>query len=274
MKLFAVLLGTAALLASAEVAPDCSLGAGWTQHGPNRTYEGDNLYEYMNGNSEGYFIYGFVKMKGVTCRKGEDTIHVDISEFADSESAYGMFTANRDARLAAEQFGQVAPRKAIVVKDKYFLEIAAEPDKDHSAVLGELMKALETKVPGEPRLPAAVSWFAPEGMSVGFPRLVPQSVLGIGALKRGYVAQYENKARAFVVREATADSAKAVLEKIRGRFADTADAGIGDGGFTVSDKYLGRLAMFRKGQFIAGYVGVPEGLEPAALAQALGERVR
>jgi hypothetical protein len=37
------------------------------------------------------------------------------------------------------------------------------------------------------------------------PRLVPESVLGIRILKRGYVAQYDF-GKAFVVREASTDS--------------------------------------------------------------------
>ena len=80
------LLAAAGLTLAAAELPDCSLAPGWEQHGPRRAYEGDNLYEYMDGNSEGYFIYGFVKMNGVSCTKGGDTIHIDVSEMADPES--------------------------------------------------------------------------------------------------------------------------------------------------------------------------------------------
>lgn len=52
MSLLAVLFSTAA--AASFPAPDCSRGPGWTQSGPARTFEPDTLFDYMNGNSEGY----------------------------------------------------------------------------------------------------------------------------------------------------------------------------------------------------------------------------
>ncbi len=33
-----------------------------------RYYTADNLYEYMDGNSEGYFSYNFQNMHGITCK--------------------------------------------------------------------------------------------------------------------------------------------------------------------------------------------------------------
>ena len=237
----------------AVVAPACSLFPGWKQDGPARGYEGKSLFEYMDGNSEGYYAYGFVRMSGVTCVRGEDKIIADISEMADPEMAYGMFTANRDVTgpvLPIGSGGQIVPRKLIFAKGKYYVEVAAEPDKDHSAALGQLAKALEAFVPGEAYKPAAAQWF-PAAQSV---RLVPQSVLGIGLLKRGYVAQYEN-AKGFVVTEASPESARAVFSKLKVRFPDAKPFALGDEAFEVNDKYLGHFVAFRHGVHIAGSTG-------------------
>jgi hypothetical protein len=48
-------------------APDCSFVPGWTQQGEVCSYDAETLFDYMNGNSEGYFVYGFTLMKGVIC---------------------------------------------------------------------------------------------------------------------------------------------------------------------------------------------------------------
>ena len=45
---------------------------GWTQQGAARSYIADNLFEYMDGNAEGYLLYGFQTMHGVTCEQGGD----------------------------------------------------------------------------------------------------------------------------------------------------------------------------------------------------------
>ncbi len=45
-------------------------------------------------------------------------------------------------------------------------------------------------IPGEAKLPTLLTWFPTEQLDETTLRLVPQSVLGLGILKRGYVAQY------------------------------------------------------------------------------------
>ena len=36
------------------------------------------------------------QMQGVTCKSGENTLVIDISEMVDADAAYGIFSANRD----------------------------------------------------------------------------------------------------------------------------------------------------------------------------------
>jgi hypothetical protein len=262
-----------AALAIASVV-NCGIGAGWQQRGPARLYEGDKLFEYMDGNSEGYLLYGFVRMNGVTCAKGEQTVIIDVSEFPEGESAYGMFLSNRDATQPIENIGtggQVAPRKAIFAKDKYFVEIAAEQEGDHTAELRAMAALYADRIEGAVARAETFGWFPP-GMDGGTARLVPESVLGIRALKRGYVAQY-GAGKAFIVTEASPIDASAVMAKLRARFAGAHDSAVTEDSFQVTDPYLGRMCVFRKGTRIAGYANVPEGQDPVTLAQALAARL-
>jgi hypothetical protein len=265
-----------ASMAWSEV-PECNLAPGLQQSGQRRSFEGESLYEYMDGNSEGYHLYGFRIMKGVSCTKDHATFIVDVSEMADNEMAYGMFTANRDVKLPAESIGtgaQVLPGKVIVAKGKYYLEIAAEPEGDYTPLLRTMAQALADQVEGPTALPAALSWFPTDGLQQGSPRLIPQSVLGIRVLKRGYVAQYASGAKAFVVPDGSSDAAAATLAKLKERLADAAELKAGDGGFAGRDKYLGAMTIFRKGRYVAGYAGVPDGVDAAALAVALANKVQ
>ena len=260
------------MLAAAVLA--CSLVPGWAQRGPARSYTADNLFEYMDGNSEGYLLYGFQNMRGVTCEKGGVTFVVDVSDFGDADSSYGMFSANRDPRQAMEKLGaggQIVPRRLIFVKGQYYLEIAANPEGDYSAALREWAAALEKTVTGSTEPPAALAWFpAAQQQSL---RLVPESVLGIRLLKRGYVGQYDY-GKAFVVTEESAEAAGATLAKLKVRFRETvAASSIADESFTAYDQYLGRICIFRKGRLIGGWANVADGQEPAALAKALSSRL-
>ena len=273
LKLAAALLMAGALGAADSPAPNCGLVSGWTSHGVVRTYVADNLFEYMDGNAEGYLIYGFVQMKGVTCKQGEVTFVIDISDMGDADSAYGIFTANRDTRQPAASIGmggQIVPRRAIFAKGQYYVEVAANPEGDYTTALQAWAAALEKSLPGGTSLPDTLSWFPREKQTSL--RLVPESVLGLRLLKRGYVAQYEY-GKAFLVLEESPDSAAGVMQKLRARFGETAPAKLGDEAFQFTDKYLGKLCVFRKGRYIGGYGNVAEGQDALALATALAAKI-
>jgi hypothetical protein len=261
------------------VAPDCSLVPGWPQQGPARSFEADNLFEYMNGNAEGYLIYQFQRMKGLSCKQGEIVLVFDVSEMADADSAYGMFAANRDPRLPGEAIGmgaQIVPRKMILAKDKYYVEIAANPAGDHSAALRAFATAMDKRIQGRSSLPDAISWFPTEKLVEDSIRMVPESLLGLRLLKRGWVAQYE-AGKAFIMREDSAEIAAQTMEKLKARISQSgpvAAAKIGEEGFQATDKYLGRMSVFRKGRYLGGYANLGEGQDGAALAAALAAKVR
>jgi hypothetical protein len=267
-----VALATLSLAALGQT-PDCSVVPGWTQQGASRSYAGDNLFEYMDGNAEGYLIYSFVAMHGVNCESGGETIVFDVSEMADAESAYGMFTANRDPHGPLERIGmggQIVPRRAVFAKDKYYVEIGIS--KDAPDVLRAFCRSIETKISGATEPPQTLAWFPREKLAPETVRLVPESVLGLRLLKRGYIAQYEY-GKAFIVAETSPETAAEVMRKLRARVGETAPVKVADEAFEATDRYLGRLCFFRKGRYIAGFAGLAEGQPAVALSVALAARI-
>lgn len=277
MRLVCGLGLVACVLAAADekaAAPSCGLAPGWTQDGPSRFFTSDNLYEYMDGNSEGYFAYNFQTMRGVTCKQGETTFVIDISDMGDADNAYGWFSATRDPRQPEYKVGtggQIVPRRLIFAKGQYYAEIAANPDGDFTAPLKQWAAALDKIIEGSTALPPALAWFPTEGQQSL--KLSPTSVLGLRALKRGYVAQYDY-GKAFVVLEDTPDSAGAVMRQLRERFTENAPAKLGDEAFQTSDKYLGKLCFIRKGRYIAGYSITADNMDAVALSAQLAGKIK
>ena len=268
------------LLVSAGTAvaqvPTCTAVPGWSQQGEARSFGPDNLFDYMNGNAEGYLLYRFAQMKGITCASGDTTLNIDISEFEDAEFAYGMFTSTRDPRLPTEKIGvngQVTPRKGFFAKDKYYVEIAANPEKDHSATLRAFLSVIEKSFQGRTTLPDAFGWFPAENLVPDSIRLVPESVLGLRLLKSGYVAQYQ-AGKGFLVRESSPDAAAQVFAKLKARFSQASPASIGDEAFTATDKYLNGVCVFHKGAFIGGFANLPDGRNGVAETETLAANVR
>lgn len=275
--LTAAVLCPAAVLLAEDPLPRCDVTPGWTQAGALRVYEEDNLYDYMNGNSEGYLIYGFKKMHGVTCKKGEAQFVVDVSDFPDAEMAYGMYASNRDPRMPVEQLGmqgQIVPQRGIFVKGTRFAEISASPTQvDHSAEIRKFLQALEAKIEGTKEMPAALGWFPKQGLEDSTIRLIPQSVLGLSILMRGYLAKYDY-GRAFIVKQPAAADAGQVFSKLKARFGETQAASVGEEGFEVTDKYLGRLIVFRKGPYVAGFANLKEGFDAGPAVKALAGSIQ
>ena len=269
-------LASVALIAAPPQGPAlrCDLVPGWSQQGEARSYTAGNLFEYMDGNAEGYLLYGFVKMTGISCAKGPVTLTIDVSDMSQPDFAYGMFSANRDPRRPSDKIGaggQIVPRRAMFAKGQYYVEVAANPEGDHTATLKEWTAALEKIVEGSSSLPVAISWFPAENQKSL--RLVPESVLGLRLLKSGYAAQYDF-GKAFLVPEESSESAVQVMQKLRARFADTTPAKVADEAFQLNDAYLGRMCVFRKGRYIGGYANVADGQDPVTWAATLAGNIR
>lgn len=269
-----------ALLASASAAAqsvlDCHILPGWEQSGPIRQYDSGNLFEYKDGGAEGYLIFGFVRMSTIDCKSGANTLTIDLSEMADADAAYGLFAANLDPNSPIAQIGmggQVEAESAAFAKGNLYVEIvevAADANADDSSTLRGIASALEVRLPGRVTPPAQLRWFPPN--NVAPVRMIPESVLGLHELKRGYVAQY-TAGQAFIVLESTPESAALALKALRLHFPGAIAASAGDEGFAINAPYLGGICIFRKGSVLAGYVNLPTPQQAAALAAALAARI-
>ncbi len=260
--------------ASGQVC-DCTAIPGWAQDGDLRQFEAENLFEYMDGNAEGYIIYNFEKMNGISCKSGETTIVIDISTLTNPEYAFGLFSSNRNPNVPVEKIGaagQVTNRRLIFVKDKYYVELAANPEGEHTEVLRKFAALIEKQISGRNAPPEALQWFPAGGLEKNSVRLVPQSVLGLRMLTRGYVGQYEF-GKAFLVQEASAESAGQVMTKLKERLGQTSALKIADESFSGTDRYLDGMVVFRKGRFIGGFANLKGGRDASAEAAKLAAQI-
>jgi len=263
-------------MARAQDYLNCQLAPGWEQSEPKRNYAADNLYDYKDGAAEGYLSFGFTRMEGITCKSGGDTLAIDVSQMNDADSAYGIFAANRDPTLPIAKIGmggQVQPQSASFAKGNYYVEmvvIAASPDSDRTAVLKAFATGIEERLEGRDTAPEALQWFPQENLTSA--RLVPESVLGLRLLKRGYVAKYK-QGQAFIVLEASPESAAEVLKKLRERFDGASPAQVGDEAFQAKAQYLDGVCIFRKGRYLGGYANLPDPRQAASQAAILSARM-
>ena len=266
----------AAGMAHAQVALDCHFAPGWEPSGPVRHFTAENLYDYKDGAADGYLSYGFARMSTIDCKSGPDSLTIDLSEMNDADAAYGLFTANRDPRLPIAPIGmggQIQPQSASFAKGIYYVEIVEVADNteaDHTAVMQACVAALQQRLQGRETAPEALQWFPTENLDTV--KLVPESVLGLKLLKRGYVAKYK-QGQAFVVLEATPESAAEVFKKLREHFDGASPAQVGNEAFQAKAPYLDGICVFRKGRYLAGYANLPDAQQASAMAAKLAARI-
>ena len=169
--------------------------------------------------------------------------------------------------------GQTLPQSLIFAKGSYFVEIVesdGNPSGDRSAALRAFATKMEPLLEGRATPPEALQWFPTENrVSV---RLVPESVLGLRVLKRGYVAQYK-QGQAFVVIEDSPEVAVRTMKKLRERFEDATQVPIGDEAFQAKAQYLGAVCIFRKGRYIGGYTNLTDLADAVIMAGTLLKRI-
>ena len=266
----------AAGMAGAQDYLSCHFAPGWEPSGAKRDYVSDNLYDYKDGGAEGYLIFGFVRMQGITCASGGNTLDIDVSQMTDADAAYGIFAANRDPRLPVVRIGmggQVQPQRASFARGNYYVEVvevASEPNRDDSATMRAFAAGIEARIEGRDTAPEALQWFPLEGLASV--RLVPESVLGLKQLQRGYVATYA-QGQAFTVQEASPQAAAETLKSLRERFDGATPAAVGDEAFQAQAKYLDGVCIFRKGRYVAGYANLPASRQAVVLAAKLAARL-
>ncbi len=263
-------------IAGAQNYLDCHLVPGWEQSGAARSYTPDNLYDYRDGGAEGYLIFSFRHMQGIDCKSGSATLSIDVSEMADADSAWGMFAANRDPKLPIASLGmggQVLPQSLLFARGRWYVEIV-ETDGNSAASQTAAIQAFAAKMlallDGRETLPEPVSWFSTDHRTSL--RLVPQSVLGLRVLRRGYVANYD-QGQAFIVLEDSPQSAAEVMKKLREHFDSISPVQVSDEAFQGKVPYLDGICIFRKGRVVAGYTNLPDDTQAASQAAQLAARL-
>lgn len=274
--LIACVLLLAGTTVHAQAYLDCHFAPGWESSGPKRDYRPDNLFDYRDGAAEGYLIYSFVRLQGIDCKSGATILSIDVSDMTDADSAYGMFSANRDPKQPIAKIGmggQLLPQSLLFAKGKYFVEIIetdGSTNSNQTTALQAFAVKIEPLLEGRTTPPEELAWFPPENQESA--RLVPESVLGLKVLKRGYVAKY-SQGQAFIVVEQSPESAADVMSKLRARFGDTIPAKLADEAFQIKAPYLDGVCIFRKGHVIAGYTNLVDPQHAEIQANALAARI-
>lgn len=214
----------------------------WKKHEKALTYEGDDLFLYINGGAEIYQEFGFDKVI-VQDYKNETsgTISIEIYKMDSSLSAYGIFTFKSGSAGRSLDFGQE------VLLEDYYLNMRKGPylitltgfDESESTIQGlqnlgrEIYRRItETGgipdvvrlLPEKELISQSVKFFKGPLALYNSHRFVPEDVF---RLKVGARGDYTDGSSLFIFEYQDPDKAQEVFQKAQDFFASNVDFRVG-----------------------------------------------
>ncbi len=254
-----------------QFLPHPTLGA-WRQWGEVRYFDGGNLFNYMDGASDGYIEYGVVALATteykpeVTVGGNPRTVTVEIFDMGSPEGAFGKWS-----RIAGEQGDPVdvvarhvsigagglqGGADLVFWKGQYLVKLTYL-DEDLNAteegmrsasrdILGTMARAIAQGVPGGTDPPADLRRFPPEGLIAHSPVFFKRAVLGREGMGPGWRAWYDRGGKRIMLVRA----GRAAWDALRVGVPASPSAGIGEESVSFHDDLLGDVVLARKGDVV------------------------
>lgn len=143
---------------------------GWTWDQEDRSYNRENLFDYINGAAEVYLAYNFRQAFVHRFTKaGQPDLVAEVYQLASAEDAYGVFSLERqDPEVGIGQGSEFGGSLLRFWKGNSFVSILGEgPGKEIETAILSLGRALADKLPETGRPPRIVdllpilSWLPP-----------------------------------------------------------------------------------------------------------------
>lgn len=250
----------------------------WTPS--QKVYTEENLYDYINGNSELYFPYGFVSLLSVHYQNNantEQTVVVDIYDMATPLGAFGVYSNMTSPDYSYTQIGCeaiVSEQQIRFYQDRYQVEInCPNPFDGADAMMEKAAKMLSANMP-VCTPPSQLSWLPTENQTPHTLKYVADGFLGQSYLAGGVEAVFElggNEVRGFAMKCASAAEAKANLAKYRDAskvFEGTELKDTGDS-FTSYHKYAGHTTASIQNEWFFGAISQDSGELSATIASQI-----
>jgi hypothetical protein len=82
----------------ARLLPSQSVLTGWNVSGAPETYDGESLYDRIDGGAEIFFEYGFERALYQEYARNDDSLQIEIYDMTDDTAAFGIFSINKSPR--------------------------------------------------------------------------------------------------------------------------------------------------------------------------------
>lgn len=247
-----------------------TLPDGWGVAGASVDFDGETLYEYLNGGAPLYLKYGFVRLLQTRYQLSGDPLAgftIDVFDMGSPLGAFGLYSSIRPPDAAFTGWGAEGYRSGTVAaawRGRIYVHGEADEDRPELiAVLEQFLAEIVTGAAGDTTLPAILKPLPSDGLVPRSQRYVSSDLFGHAFLPGGVLASYEiddREGKLFFSDLGSAAAATAAVAQLRThqeRWGEIVGEGppIGAGGFRFSDPGLGSGTVISAGPFVAGVHG-------------------
>jgi hypothetical protein len=204
--------------------PTPGFSSEWSVADPVKTYTQDDLFNYINGEAELYFPYGFERLASAfyTKKGGNPQIGLtaDIYKMGSLLDAFGVYAQYRRANaefLTMGGEGFINPSQLIFYQDRYFVTLAASGTSQlDRSIFQACAQAISKALPGRTGQPKELDLLKIPALLPRTERYFPENLLGYAFFRQGLIAlatQEGKNFRVFVMIERSAESAEKIVDQ-------------------------------------------------------------
>ena len=254
---------------------------GWKRMEAISHYTRESLYGYINGGAEIFLQYDFRHLTHAVFSRdiqgAASEIIVEIYTMATPLDAFGIFSVNRSGGEQVSQkidaLNWISPSQINFVKEFYYVNILGFECSIEE--LEDFVSIIAYKIPGEPRIPAALKQFPDENRIPGSEKYIkgPLAAVGESVLlqaefwgfdheTRAYACCYQpHNSRAVLIKfQAVPD---AVEQNVQALFKDFLEDVETSGSEIMGKNTVGRYFIFNRAEQEAVLILGEESLESA-----------
>lgn len=197
---------------------------GWKLAEKPRFYTHENLFDYINGNCELYFSYGFRGLVSAVYSNSSDpekTVTVDIYDMGTPISAFGIYSSMSHSDLSYGVIGCeaiISPLQVRFWQDRYEVEINSGTTKENpEKMVRNMAKNVSLNLPNCQTL-LELTWLPERNLVPHSLKYVADGFLGHGFIPGGLEATYtiqNQEIRGFLAKCDNDDQARHCLNQYR-----------------------------------------------------------
>lgn len=233
-----------------------------------QVYEGEDLYEYINGAAESYHEYGFARVvtEELLIKHNDETVIIDIYDMGHTANAFGFFSRFRSSEAEYFDIGagcQYSEPTLDMYKGNFLIQLAGSRPFPG---LKEQLVRVAREIDGRMKVVSAkldMLDLLPTGGRVPHTETyLKKNVLGFGFLNEAWFADYEINGQSqnlMLIYPGTTQEAARIIRKFHAEIPDLQALKMpgSDESLTGYNKYAGTVLICRKGKHII-YCSSPE----------------